>query len=239
MMNSNLFRAFVLVAVGIAILLTPLHTYQFSVQGSGGVHVTVSPASNSVLRGGTVVFFVSIKSSSGTDHIAWGAQVTSPKSASNPPTITQSTYKVVGSGSSTFTATPSSQTPLITWTITVTAVDATHCCASDSTTVTLTVTDFTLTASPTSVTVETGQTASSTVTTSGQNGFAGTIYFSVNQPSYLCSLQPSSVTLSSSSPSVNSVLSCTFPKGSFTVTITGTPFNGVPSRTATVTIVAN
>lgn len=238
MMNSNLFRAFVVVALGIAILLSPVGTYSLSVYGSGGVHVTVSPTSNSVPRGGTVVFTVSIKGP-GTDHIAWGASVTGPSPTTNAPVIHQSTYHVIGSGSPQFTATAGNQTSLITWTITVTAVDATHCCGSDSAKATLTVTDFSVTSSPASVTVLAGQTATSTITTSGQNGFAGTIYLSFDQPSYLCNLQPSSITLSGSSPSANSILSCTFPKGSFTVTITGTQFVGTPSRTATVTIVVN
>jgi hypothetical protein len=126
---------------------------------------------------------------------------------------------------------------LTTWTIQVTASDVTHCCSSDSATITLTITDFTVTASPTSVAVSPGQTASSTITAAGQNGFSGTIYYSVNQPSYTCNMQPNgSVTLTATTTSVNSILSCNFPAGTFTVTITGTPYDGVPSRTATVTI---
>ena len=246
-MNSNLFRVLVLAAIGATILSSPAQTLAFTANAGCSVHVAVSPTSNSVPIGGTVVFGVSIKSSCGTDHIGWGVGATSPTPTvkcdkqgvctTNAPLIHQSTYHVVGSGSSSFTATPTDQTLMTTWTFTVSASDVSHCCASSSTTVTLTVTNFAVTASPSSLTVQAGQTATSTITTSGQNGFTGSIYLSFDQPGYVCSLQgPYPVTLSSSVNSVNSILTCNFPKGTFTVTVTGTPFSGVPSRTATVTI---
>ena len=216
--------------------VSELSVYPLIANGSGSVKVTVSPTSNSVPRGGTVVFYVTIKSSSTTDHIGWGAAVTSPTPTSNGPVLHQSTYHVIGSGTTTFTASATNTTLLTTWTITVTARDVTHCCASDSTTVTLTVTDFTVLASPTTVKVSSGQSATSTITASGQNGFSGTIYYSVNEPSYTCNLQPSSATLGTTVTSASSTLSCNFPTGKFAVTITGTPFSGVPSHTATVTI---
>jgi hypothetical protein len=217
-----------------------------AVQGSCNVNVAVSPASNSVPIGGTVVFTVSIKSNCGTDHIGWGPQVVSPTPVvkcdkqgvctSNGPVFHQGSYKVVGSGTQQFTASATADTLMTTWTIRVVASDVTHCCSSASATFTLTVNNFSVTANPTSIDVGAGQTATSTITTSAQNGFTGTIYFSVNQPSYVCNLQPGPVTLTATNNSVNSILTCNFPTGTFTVTVTGTPYNGVPSRTATITV---
>jgi hypothetical protein len=216
------------------------------VQAGCSIHVAVSPASNSVPIGGTVVFTVSIKSSCGTDHIGWGPQVISPTPVvtcdkqgvctSNGPVFHQGSYKIIGSGTQQFTASATDNTLMTTWTIQVVASDVTHCCSSASATFTLTVNNFSVTANPTSIDVGAGQTATSTITTSGQNGFTGTIYFSVNQPSYLCDLQPGPVTLTATNNSVNSILTCNFPTGTFTVTVTGTPYNGVPSRTATITV---
>ncbi len=209
-----------------------------------------SPTTASVARGATVVFSISIKSSCETDHIGWGPSVTSPPTVtcdknnvctSNGPVLHQSTYHTIGSGTGTFTAAATDTTLLTTWTITVTVSDVTHCCVVQSVNVLLTVTDFTVNANPTSATVSAGQTATSTITATGLNGFSGTIYYSVNMPSatttgLACNLQPSSITLSSTVTSAASTLSCSGTKGSYTVIVTGTPFNGLPSRSASVSI---
>lgn len=217
--------------------------------GACGVHVSVSPTSNSVPIGGTVVFTVSIKSSCGTDHIGWGPRVISPTPVttcnkqgvctSNGPVFHQGSYKTIGSGTQQFTASATNTTLMTTWTAEVVASDVTHCCTSDSATFTLTVNNFTVTANPTSISAAAGQTISSTITTAGQNGFSGTIYFSVNQPSYVCTSTPNGpVTLTPTNNSINTILTCTFPAGTFVVTVTGTPYSGVPSRTATITVIA-
>jgi hypothetical protein len=225
--------------------------YPQTASGGCSVKLTVTPTSTSVTRGASVVFQISIKSSCGTDHIGWGPRVTSPTPTTNcnknnvcttnGPVLTQTTYHTIGSGSGTFTAAATSNTLLTTWTITVIASDVTHCCVTDSVNVFLTVNDFTVTASPTSVTVSAGQNASSSITVTGVNGFSETIYYSDNMPSLGvpplgCSLQPSRVTLSATTTSATSILACSGTKGTYTVTVTGTPFNGVPSRTVTVSI---
>ncbi len=232
-------------------VLGMLPSYPIPASGGCNFQLTVSPTSGSVVRGTTTVFSISIKSSCGTDHIGWGPSVTSPTPkvtcdknnvcTSNGPLLHQSTYHTIGSGSGTFTATATDATLLTTWTITVTASDVTHCCVVRSVNVFLTVTDFMITANPTSAKVSSGQTATSTITTTGVNGFSGTIYYSVNMPSatttgLACNLQPSSVTLSSAVTSAASTLTCSGTKGSYTVIVTGTPYSGVPSRSASVSI---
>src|SRR4029077_2002100 len=243
--RQNRFSIIALIVLPVLFVMVP--STVVTVQGSCNINVAVSPASNSVPIGGTVVFTVSIKSNCGTDHIGWGPQVISPTPVvkcdkqgvctSNGPIFHQGTYKVVGSGTGQFTASATDNTLMTTWTIQVVALDVTHCCSRASpATVTRTFNNFSVTANPTSIDVGAGQTATSTITTSGQNGFAGTIYFSVNQPSYTCNLQPGPVTLTATNNSVNSILTCNFPSGTFTVAVTGTPYSGVPSRTATITV---
>jgi hypothetical protein len=129
------------------------------------------------------------------------------------------------------------------YTITVIARDA-HSGATKSASVTLTVNDFTVTANPTSVTVPAGQTATATVTAAGLNGFSQTLYYSVNMPSatttgLACNLQPDPVTLSSTVTSVNSTLTCSGTPGTYDVVISATPYNGLPVRSATVTVKVN
>jgi hypothetical protein len=91
--------------------------------------------------------------------------------------------------------------------------------------------------------VAAGQTATSTSTIrlTSQNGFTGTIYYSVNEPSatstgLACNLQPAPVTLTSTVTSIDSTLTCAGTAGSYDVIIDATTINGAPVRDATVTI---
>lgn len=241
----------ILIAIGLVLSAAQVLPAYPMASASCNFSLAVSPTSNTVARGAAVVFGISIKSSCGYDHIGWGAFVSSPTPTttctkqgvctSNGPLITQSSYHTIGSGSSTFRVDATSDTLLTTWTITVSASDVTHCCVSHSETVALTVDDFTVTANPTSLKVSAGQTAVSTITAAAQNGFSGAIYWSVTiQPSTTfsgdCNLQPYPVTLSSTVTSATATLSCAFPSGAYTVTVSGAPYNGLPVRSATVTI---
>ncbi len=225
-----------------------LATYPLTASGGCNFKLTVSPASVSVPRGATGVFSISIKSSCGTDHIGWGPSVTSPTPTvtcdknnvctSNGPILHQSSYHTIGSGTGTFTATATSTTLLTTWTITVTASDVTHCCVVHSVNVFLTVTDFTVTANPASLTIASGQTGNSILTATGQNGFTGTLQYSGTiSPSagLSCNLQPAIVTLDSTTTSASSTLSCSGTKGTYSVTETLTPWSYVTSRNVTIT----
>ena len=241
-------------AIGLGLLFSSAEAIPAHAGGSNGncnLTLTVSPASAMVARGSLVVFNISIKSSCGTDHIGWGPSVTSPTPTvtcdrsgactSNGPILHQSSYHTIGSGSGSFTASATETTLLTAWTITVSASDVTHCCASRSVNVALTVTDFTVAANPTIVTVPTGQTAYSTITVSGVNGFTGTIYYTGNYPSaattgLACNLQPDPVTLSATATSVASSLSCNGTPGSYTVVLDASPYSGTPVRSVSVAV---
>ena len=204
--------------------------------GGGGFSLAVSPSSGSTQPGSAVIFRITVKCN--TCNVLVGASI-SPV-VSNGPTLTLSSYHLINGGTPALRVDAGPSTPLMTYTITVIVKD-TQSSQTKSDSVTLTVNDFTITANPTSVTVPAGQTATSTVTVTGLNGFSGTIYYSVNEPSatttgLACNLQPDPVTLSSSVTSISSTLSCSGTRGTYDVVISGTPYSGTPVRSATVTI---
>src|SRR2546429_290277 len=87
---------------------------------------------------------------------------------------------------------------------------------SHNATFTYIVQDFTLTASPTSITTNAGTAATSSLTVTALNDFGGVVAFATNSTS--CSVSPTSVTGSGSA-----TLSCTFASaGNVDVTVTGT-----------------
>ena len=207
--------------------------------GGGGFSLSVSPSSGSVQPGSAVVFIVTVKCN--TCNVLVGASI-SPV-VSNGPTLTLSSYHLINGGTPALRVDAGPSTPLMTYTITVIVKD-TQSPQTKSASVTVTVNDFSITANPTSVTVPAGQTATSTVTVTGVNGFSGTIYYSVNEPSatttgLACNLQPDPVTLSSTVTSINSTLSCSGTPGTYNVVISGSPYNGLPVRSATVAITVN
>src|SRR5207302_10592733 len=100
---------------------------------------------------------------------------------------------------------------------------------SHSETITFVVQDFTMTATPTTITLNAGTAGTSTITIAPLNGFTGTVNLASN--STACTLSPTSVTTSGSS-----TLSCTFTAAStIHVTVTGT--SGIISHSVTVTFI--
>ncbi|HVH15248.1 MAG TPA: hypothetical protein VNA15_05960, partial [Candidatus Angelobacter sp.] len=98
---------------------------------------------------------------------------------------------------------------------------------------------FTISASPTNATVLAGSNSIFTVTISGRNGFSGTVTLtsSVSPTTGLaCALSPTALSLSNSTTSGTSKLTCSGSAGSYTVTVTGAS-SGFTSQTATVTMI--
>src|SRR5207245_11718657 len=82
------------------------------------------------------------------------------------------------------------------------------------------VTDFTVSANPTSVTALAGQPGTSTMSVTSVNGFSGTVSLSVLSSDMSCSISPATVTLALQQ---SSNLSCNVgTAGNYTVTVAGT-----------------
>jgi hypothetical protein len=99
--------------------------------------------------------------------------------------------------------------------------------------VTVNVVDFTLTASPTSATVNTGSPATSNITVQAVGGFTGTVTLSVttNSTNLACTLTPTSIAGGSGS----STLSCSSTiEGNYLANVTGS--SGSLSHSATFTV---
>jgi uncharacterized membrane protein len=134
--------------------------------------------------------------------------------------------------SSTLTVSILSNTPAGTYTL---ALSGTSGSLSHSTTVTLVVNaDFSLSASPTSRTINQGGSTNYTITIKALNGFTGPVSFSVSGfPS------GSTVGFSPNPATTSSVLTVSnaTPTGTYTLTITGT--GGGKTHTVKVTLVVN
>jgi hypothetical protein len=86
--------------------------------------------------------------------------------------------------------------------------------------------DFSITSSPSTVTLQKGEEGPSTITLTSQSGLAATVNLQASTSSHRlsCSLSDASITLSPSGTS-SSTVSCRGPKGTYTVTVTGTTAN--------------
>ncbi len=175
--------------------------------------LTAGPTSVTVLAGSAGTSTVTVTSLNGFAGVV--------NLVTNSTSCTVSPSTVTGSGSSNLSCTID-----VAGTVHVT-VTGTNAALSHNAIVTYTVQDFTLTASPTSITVNAGTAATSSLTVIALNGFGRVVAFATNSTS--CNVSPTSVTGAGSA-----VLSCTFTSAStINVTVTGT--SGPRSHTATVT----
>jgi uncharacterized membrane protein len=195
-----------------------------------------TPTSQTVTAGNDTSYGVTVTGSGGfTGSVTLSASGLPPgaNASFSPNPVTG------GSGSSTMSVTTNTSTPAGTYTVTITGSSPglTH-----STTVTLVVNpapqpDFTLSASPSTLTVTRGSTGSYTVTIAGVNGFAGSVSLSVSGlgSRVTTSFSPGSVTGSGSS-TLTITVARSATRGKSTLTITGTSGALSHSTTAALTI---
>ena len=201
---------------------------------SPGFSLSASPASVSVVQGhaGTSTITSTITGGfSGAIALTATGQPSGVTVGFNPTSIT-------GAGSSTMTMTVGSSTAVGTYTITVTGTSGSTVA---TTTVSLTVTgtnpNFTISASPTSISVARGSSGNSTITTAISGGFNSAIGLSASgQGSRVTvSFNPSSIAAPGSGTSTMTVtVNRRASTGTRTITITGT--GGGVTHTTTVTL---
>lgn len=184
------------------------------------VATITSPATNVTRNPGSSVSFAGTGSDDGSiSAYAWTFPGGSPSSSSvaSPGAVT---YATPGSYVATFTVTDDQG---------LVSAPATR---------TITVSDFTLSATPASRTVVPGGSTTYTATISAVNGFTGTVAFSVTGlPSgAAATFTPTSVTTSGSTTMSVSIAAAT-PPGTYPLTIQGT--SGTRTRTVNVTLVVN
>jgi subtilase family serine protease len=196
-----------------------------------GFTLSASPGSVSVAQGST-------GSSTITSTVSgWFNAVT--LSASGMPTgvtVGFSPTSITGTGTSTLTFTVASSTVAGTYSITVKGTSGS---TTSSTTVSLTVTGtaagFSLSASPTPITIVQNSSGSSTITSTVTGGFNSAISLSASGggSGLTVSFSPSSITGAGSS-TMKVTVSRKAPTGNHTITIKGT--SGSISKTTTVTV---
>jgi serine protease AprX len=195
------------------------------------------PSSRSIIQGQSTTFDASVTPQGGYEG-SGSFEVTGLPSGANG-SFSPGGY-ANGAGTGTLTVTTSPSTPAGTYSLMITATDATGAPAQ-STSVSLTVTpaaepDFGLTATPGTVVLKRGRADSYNITVTPNGGFNETLMLSVTglPPSATASFSPnflngggtSTLTITTSNPAT--------PKGTFTLTITAQ--SQTKTRSTTVTL---
>src|SRR5882762_9629085 len=213
---------------------TRIASFKFPGCGGPDFSTSASPSSQTVVAGSSTPYTVNVgalNGFSGMVNLTASGLPSGANASFNPASVT-------GSGSSTMTVTTSTSTLAGTYTITITGTSGS---VTHSTTVGLTVNaaaqpNFSLSASPSSVTIVQGTSGASTVTISPTNGFNSSVSLSTSVlPNGVTgSFNPGSTT---STSTLTLTASSTATTGSVTVTITGT--SGSLSHTTTVSLTVN
>ena len=205
--------------------------------GTNDFSISASPTSLSIPQGGSGTSTISTAVTSGSAGTVSLSASVSPAG----PTVSLSPTSVTAGNSSTLTVNVGAGVATGAYTVTVTGTEGS---ATHNTTVSVNVTaphtnDFSISASPTSLTIQQGNSGTSTVSTAVTSGSAGTVSLtaSVSPAGPTASLSPTSVTAGGSSTLTVNVGS-TQATGTYTVTVTGTEGSVSHSATVSVTVTA-
>jgi hypothetical protein len=211
----------------------------FTLGTSGGgtpdFSLTASPSSQTVVQGNSASYTVNVSAINGFNGTVALSASGLPAGASAMLTPAS----VIGAGASTLTVATASSTPAGSYTVTITGTSGslTHTATVSLTVTQQTVPDFTVALSPSSQTVNSGNSTSYTATVSPLNGFNGPVTLSASglPAGATATFNPATVSGSGSSTLTVSTSSST-PAGDSTLTVTGTSGTLVNSATATLTV---
>jgi subtilase family serine protease len=197
-----------------------------------GFSLSASPISVSVAQGGSGTSTLTSTVTGGLDSAISLTATGQPKGV----TVGFSPTSISGAGTSTMTITVEATAAIGTYSISVTGTDGG---LTDTYTVFLTVTgtgNFTVSASPDSITVARGSSATSKITTTISGGFDSPISFSASgEGSLSVTFAPSSIAAPGAGTSTMTVkANKTTPVGKRTITVTGK--GGGVTQTTTVTV---
>ncbi len=217
--------------------LTHATTVSLNVTAPPDFTISATPSSQTITVGGSTTYTVNVgalNGFSGTVGLSVGGLPTGTTAGFSPTSLT-------GSGTSTLTVTTSSSTPAGSPSLTITGTSGllTH-----TATVTLVVNavspppDFSITATPSSQSVNAGVAAAYTVTVGALNGFSGTVGLSAGglPTGAAATFNPTSTTTSGSSTLTVNTASTT-PGGTYSLVVTGT--SGSVAHTASVSLTVN
>ena len=214
----------------------------FKLSGCGAVatndfSISASPTSVSAVQGGSATSTISTATTTGSAQSVSFSASGMPSGA----TATFSPSSVTSGGSSTLTLGASASTPAGSYPITVTGTGAS---ATHSTTFTLTVAapvsnDFSISASPSSLSIVQGGSGPSTISTATVSGSAQTVSFSASGlPSGAsAAFSPASVT-SGSSSTLTITVGASTATGTYSVTVTGTGTSATHTTSVSLTVTA-
>ncbi|HXN49217.1 MAG TPA: protease pro-enzyme activation domain-containing protein [Bryobacteraceae bacterium] len=204
---------------------------------ASGFSLSASPAAVSVVQGNSGTSTI-------TSTVTGGFSSAITLGASGQPsgvTVGFSPSSITGAGTSTMTMTVASTVATGTYTITVTGTSGSTTAFA---TVSLTVTaapNFSITASPSSVSVVQGNNGTSTITTAVAGGFNSAISLSASgQPSGVTvTFNPSSIAAPGSGTSTMTMaVASTVATGTYTITVTGTGGSITHTTAVTLTVTA-
>ena len=215
---------------------TRIASFKFSSCGvtTPDFSLAATPASQTITAGATATYTATaspLNGFSGTVGLTVSGCPANSTCTLNPTSVT-----LPPTQTSTLTVQTASTTPGGTYTLTITGTSGS---LIHTTTVTLIIPDFSISASPPSQTYVAGGTATYKATVAPVNGFSGTVGLALSgcPANATCTLNPTSVTLPPSRTSTLTVqTTSTTPGGTYTLTITGTGGSSVHSASVTLVV---
>ena len=210
-------------------------TFSFSV---------VAPSSQTTTPGGSAPYTITVTPASGYNGIVNLSvdQNTCPSGATCTLSTTTANFSTSTTPvNTTLTVDTGSSTPAQSYNIVVKGTDASDSSITGQTSVQLAVTDFSVSANPSSQTVTSGTDAVYTITANALNGFTGTVNLSVGStcPSGLvCAFGSTSIAAGSSTTLTVSGTDSVQSSSTFSITVTGTTSSGL-THTANASLTVN